>query len=136
MSGDKRECDGIRRPPKSLHGVLPRTTCGSFHTHKRHTFEMNDDRAGPAEATPPERTNTTVAEAAKRIYEDLGVVRAAAVTVQSRAGVGVEADEALHRVVRAMLRGAMGGTHAGEAMRQALTMFEAHNYPHHEEDGK
>jgi hypothetical protein len=97
---------------------------------------MNDDQAGPAEATAPERTNTTVAEAAKRIYEDLGVVRAAAVTVQSRAGVGVEADEALHRVVRSMLRGAMGGTYSGEAMRQALTMFEAHNYPHHEEDGK
>jgi hypothetical protein len=35
-----------------------------------------------------------------------------------------------------MLRGAMGGTYSGEAMRQALTMFEAHNYPHHEEDGK
>jgi hypothetical protein len=127
MSGN-RTCDGVLRAPKSKHGVLPRTTCGSFHPHPRHAFDMNDDAVRPHEADAGKARAVTMPELAKEIYEDLAWLRASL-------SPGAEgADEALQRLVRRMLRASVGGTMTAHAMTQALTNFERDNYPLDKED--
>ena len=78
-----------------------------------------------------EARSISTGELAKETYEDLSVLRTAANRLPDWADA---ADAALYRTLRRMLRASMGGTLAGDAMRQALAQFERDNYPNHHEE--